>query len=76
MRSLAFEERKAFERKKLDLEESIRSAKLVGASNSQIKKLKAFTHNEWQKYLKDNQIISIFGRIFTEKETPIEGTTI
>lgn len=74
LRSLAYEERKAYDKKLNDMKHEVDMAKWNGLSKSAIKRLKAKQHNEWQFYLQNNQIISILGRIFTEKETAIEGT--
>lgn len=76
MRSLAFEERVAYNAriKKDDVE--LDEAEMSGMSKSQIKKLKARQHNDYQQWLKENKIVKMLGRVFTEKETMIEGTEV
>lgn len=74
MRKLAFEERKAYNKRLQQDQDVIDLAVKNEISNSQLKKLKAALHNERQKYLADNKIVSIFGYVYTELETPIEGT--
>jgi hypothetical protein len=73
-RTLALEEKVALRSKARELEKRVFDAEDAGISKSQIKKLKAQNHNEWQKYLKDNKITQIFGYAYTELETAIEGS--
>ena len=73
LRSLAFEERKAYNRRiQQDINE-ISDQVIAGKSKSQIKKMKADQHNKMVKWIQDNQIVRMMGRVFTERETPIDG---
>ena len=72
LRKMTVDEKTAYMKKRNDLKEKVSQAVSANISNSQMKKLKAQNHNEWQSYIKDNNIIALMGNLYIEETKPQE----